>query len=76
MKKKLPVFPPDNIIDLSKFNGTKGRDLEEFVKEEFHEILEKDGIALQKCVPFSNRFELLRIDTLHRKNIKIRDELK
>lgn len=75
--RKLPVYAPENVIDLSQYDKVGGQDLEEFVKGEFKEVLaQEDSKLMRMGVPFSNKFELVRTDTLHRKNKKIAEKLR
>ena len=67
--KQLFMFPPVDILDLSKFKD-QGSDMMAFVDTAFSEFLEDDKTKAKNNLAFSNRFELVRIDQYHRRNIK------
>ena len=47
------------------------------MQQEFKLILEKDENHVHyRPMTFDDQFELLRVDNLHRKNLKIRDKLR
>lgn len=73
---KLPLFPPEDILDLSQFDSFKGPKMDKFLEKEFAHILQSKNSKTKFNLPFSKRFELLRIDTLHRTNISKRKEIK
>jgi hypothetical protein len=47
-----------------------------FIDAQFSEILATNTKKTKANLPFSNRFELVRMDQFHRKNIKIKKEIK
>lgn len=73
--KKLPLFEPEDILDLSQFEG-KGTDMQSYLDKEFASLLGNKAKKANIKLPFANRFELLRMEPLHRTNIKIKKEIK
>jgi hypothetical protein len=47
-----------------------------FVDSAFSSFLEDDKLKTKNNLPFSNRFELVRVDQYHRKNIKEGNQIK
>jgi predicted phage-related endonuclease len=69
------MFPPEDILDLTPFHG-EGIDMEEYINIAFEKILESKKTTTKANLPFSNRFELVRMDQFHRRNINVRKEIK
>lgn len=74
-QRKLPLFDPEDILDLTQFEG-KGINMKKFLDKEFSELLGDRSKMANAKLPFANRFELVRMDTLHRTNVKKRKEIK
>lgn len=74
---KLYMYPPEDILDLSPYEG-QGMDMKEYINIAFEKILEaqETKTKTKANLPFSNRFELVRMDQFHRKNVKVRKEIK
>jgi hypothetical protein len=76
LEKKLYMFKPQDILDISQFSG-EGIDMDKYLEIEFSHILESNSKTKTKAnLPFSNRFELVRMDQFHRRNIKVRGQIK
>lgn len=73
--KQLFMFPPTDILDLNKFKD-QGSDMRAFADQAFSELLEEEKIKNKNNLAFSNRFELVRIDQYHRRNIKVGNQIK
>lgn len=75
LEKKLYMYPPEDVLDLKNLDG-EGIDLEEYLNIFFDQILESKTTKTKANLPFSNRFELVRMDQFHRRNVKVRKEIK
>jgi hypothetical protein len=73
---KLPLFQPEDILDLAQFDDFVGPSMDKYLEKEFKNVLQSKNAKTKANLPFAKRFELLRIDTLHRTNIKKRKEIK
>ena len=73
--KKSYMFPPQDILDLKMFTH-QGIPMAEYLDSEFSNILEKTNTKSKANLAFSNRFELVRTDQFHRRNMKMRIQAK
>lgn len=74
-QKKMPLFEPEDMLDLSQFEG-KGTDMQAYLDKEFSNLLGNKAKKANNKLPFANRFELLRMEPLHGTNNKIKKEIK
>ncbi len=60
---------------MSNFKN-EGFDMKQYIDAEFKDILDTNTKKTKANLPFSNRFELVRMDQFHRRNIKIKKQIK